>query len=105
MNQSGLSACHTLSSWLSLFTCYPIARPLAKQGHPPQVVDGQLVTKEERSFVDTVLLAGDPGAEDTSLADEAAALEPQRTIKINQLSFNENGEYAAEAARPGLNLL
>lgn len=97
MNQSGLSACHTLSSWLSLFTCNPIARPLAKQGHPPQVVDGQLVTKEERSFVDTVLLAGDPGAEDTGLADEAAAaLEPQRTIKINQLSFNENGECAAK---------
>ncbi len=59
-----------------------------------QVVDGQLVTREERSFVDSVLLAGDPIQDGAGFVDEAAAgMEPQRTIKINHLSFNENGDF------------
>jgi len=58
-----------------------------------QVIDGQLVTREERSFVDSVLLAEDPVADGAGFVDEAAAAsEPQRTVKINQLSFNEHGE-------------
>ncbi|DBA94023.1 TPA: Leucine-rich repeat-containing protein 9 [Trebouxia sp. C0004] len=58
-----------------------------------KVIDGQLVTREERSFVDSVLLAEDPVADGASFGDEAAAAsEPQRTVKINQLSFNEHGD-------------
>ena len=58
-----------------------------------QVVDGQLVTMEERSFVESMLLAGDPGQEGSGFGDDASlGVEPQKTVKINQLSFNENGE-------------
>ncbi len=43
--------------------------------------------------MDSVLLAEDPAADGTGFVDDAAAAsEPQRTIKINQLSFNEHGE-------------
>ncbi len=43
--------------------------------------------------MDSVLLAEDPAADGADFADDAAAAsEPQRTIKINQLSFNEHGE-------------
>ena len=58
-----------------------------------QTVDGQLVTREERSFVDSMLLAGDTGQDGSSFGDDAAmGSEPQKTVKINHLSFNENGE-------------
>lgn len=58
-----------------------------------QTVDGQLVTREERSFVDSMLLAGDTGQDGSGFGgDDAMGTEPQKTIKINQLSFNENGE-------------
>lgn len=57
------------------------------------MIDGQLVTREEQSFVDSVLLAEDSAADGAGFVDEsAAASEPQRTVKINQLSFNEHGE-------------
>ena len=55
-----------------------------------QEVDGQLVTAQERSFVETVLMNDDSSQPAT--ADAVMGLEPQRTIKINHLSFNENGE-------------
>lgn len=55
-----------------------------------QEVDGQLVTAQERSFVETVLMNDDSSQPAT--ADAVVGLEPQRTIKINHLSFNENGE-------------
>ncbi len=43
--------------------------------------------------MDSVLLAEDPVADGAGFVDEAAAAsEPQRTVKINQLSFNEHGE-------------
>ena len=43
--------------------------------------------------MDSVLLAEDPAADGAGFVDDAAtASEPQRTIKINQLSFNEHGE-------------
>ncbi|DBA66636.1 TPA: Leucine-rich repeat-containing protein 9 [Trebouxia sp. C0005] len=58
-----------------------------------KVIDGQLVTREEQSFVDSVLLAEDSAADGAGFVDEsAAASEPQRTVKINQLSFNEHGD-------------
>ena len=55
-----------------------------------QEVDGQLVTAQERSFVETVLMSDD--SNQAPAADTMTGLEPQRTIKINHLSFNENGE-------------
>ena len=60
------------------------------------MVDGQLVTREERSLVDSLLAADNPSQEGMVLLDGAAAptLEPQRTIKINHLSFNDHGESA-----------
>lgn len=64
-----------------------------------QVVDGQVVTKEERSFVESMLLAGDPGQEG-SFGDDGT--EAQKTVKINQLSFNENGKKK-EQMRPPTN--
>lgn len=60
-----------------------------------QVVDGQLVTKEERSFVESMLLAGSPGQElqGSSFGDDSSlGLDAQKTVKINQLSFNEHGK-------------
>ena len=59
----------------------------------PQTVDGQLVTREERAFVDSILLAGEAGQDGSSFGDDPGiGTEPQKTVKINQLSFNENGE-------------
>ena len=55
-----------------------------------QEVDGQLVTAQERAFVETVLMNDE--SSQPSTADAVMGLEPQRTIKINHLSFNENGE-------------
>ena len=59
-----------------------------------QVVDGQVVTKEERAFVESMLAAQEVGQEGGSLGDDAAQLatDTQKTVKINHLSFNENGE-------------
>ena len=66
-------------------------------------VDGQLVTAQERSFVETVLLSDE--AAQSPVADAGLVLEPQKTVKINQLSFNENGEtHAAQDAALPLNL-
>ena len=53
-----------------------------------------MVTNEERAFVESMLLAGQSGQGSSSFADDAAQLgtETQKTVKINHLSFNENGE-------------
>ena len=50
------------------------------------------MTKEERSFVESMLLAGDAGQEGSFVDDSLNGMEAQKTVKINQLSFNENGE-------------
>lgn len=44
--------------------------------------------------MDSMLLAGDPSQDAAGLLDGAAApaSEPQRTVKINQLSFNDHGK-------------
>ena len=57
-----------------------------------QVVEGQVVTREERSFVESMLLAGDPGQEGSFGDDTSFGMEVQKTVKINQLNFNENGK-------------
>lgn len=59
-----------------------------------QVVDGQVVTREERSFVESMLAAQEGGQEGGTFGDDAAQLaaDTQKTVKINHLSFNENGE-------------
>ena len=76
-----------------------------------KVVDGQLVTKEERSFVESMLMAGSPGQElqSSSFGDDTSlGLDAQKTVKINQLSFNEHGKrkedvHEAQAlGHPGL---
>ena len=54
------------------------------------------MTREERSFVDSVLLAEDGCQDAPGFGGEAAAgVEPQRTVKINQLSFNENSKQVS----------
>ncbi|KAL3155218.1 Leucine-rich repeat-containing protein 9 [Trebouxia sp. C0010 RCD-2024] len=59
-----------------------------------EVVDGQVVTREERSFVESMLAAQEGGQEGGTFGDDAAQLaaDTQKTVKINHLSFNENGE-------------
>lgn len=59
-----------------------------------QVVDGQVVTREERSFVESMLAAQEGGQEGGTFGDDPGQLasDTQKTIKINHLSFNENGE-------------
>lgn len=54
-----------------------------------QEADGQLITSQERSFVETVLMSDGPSQ--STATDAVMGLEPQKTIKINQLSFKENG--------------
>lgn len=62
-------------------------------------MDGQVVTSEEQSFVDSMLVAADLSQQSSGFGDEAAGgMEPQRTIKINHLSFNENGRVDLEAS-------
>lgn len=59
------------------------------------------MTKEERSFVESMLLAGDPGQESSSFGDDTSyGVEAQKTVKINQLSFNENGEKGKHNRAP-----
>lgn len=70
--------------------------PMMPDAFTLQVVDGQLVTKEERSFVESMLQAGSPGQElqGSSFGDDTSlGLEAQKTVKINQLSFNEHGKH------------
>ena len=58
------------------------------------------MTKEERSFVESMLQAGDPGQEGSFGDDTSYGTEAQKTVKINQLSFNENGKKKTQMRPP-----